>query len=344
MSDELNFIHILTDLQDLEKPYPTAQLYLLSDLGSKDVAVLERAWADIPVERRRTLMEDLGEIGEANYEVNFDQVYKVGLEDEDAEVRATAINNLWESESPELMAPFIDLMQHDPAIEVRAAAASALGRFVYLGEVEEIRQSQARRVEDVLLKAITGEDDLEVRRRALESIAYSSCAEVPPLIEAAYASPDPLLRVSALFAMGRSADPRWAPQVLEEMDSAEPEVRYEAVRAVGELELAEALPTLTRLVEDQDVQVREAAIWSLGQVGGDQAREVLLNLLEDAEDDERDFIEDALENLTFHDEMLALPLVEWDDDDLNALDDEFDDSTDDDDDYPGKLSLNGRLN
>ncbi len=340
MSDELSFITILADLQNLDQPFPAAQLYLLSDLGSQDVAMLERAWADIPLERRRALLQDLGEIGEASYEVNFEQVYRLGLEDEDAEVRVAAINNLWESEDPELMAPFIDLLKNDPDAGVRAAAASALGRFVYLGEIEAIRQSQARRVEDILLKTIQGDELPEIRRRALESIAFSSRAEVPGLIEEAHASPELTFQVSAVFAMGRSADPRWSPQVLAEMESAEPELCFEAVRAVGELELAEAVPELTRILEASDVQLREAAIWSLGQVGGDQAREVLLNLLEDADDDDRDFIEDALENLTFHDDMLALPLMDLDEDDLEALED----SSFDDDDYPGKLSLNDRLN
>jgi regulator of sigma E protease len=292
-------------------------LYLFSDLGRDDLAALEAAWPEAPVERRRSIMHDLGEIAEANFEVLFDPVFRLGLEDEDAEVRATAVANLWESEAPELIAPLLDLMLHDPALAVRTAAASALGRFVYLGEVEELPAAQARRVEDALLGVIGGDDDLEVRRRALEAVSFSGRPEVGDLIEQAYASPDRPYRVSAVFAMGRSADPRWSERVLAELDSADPELRYEAARAAGELELQDAVPALQRLLEEGEVQVREAAIWSLGQVGGDQARESLLDLLQDAEDDERDFIEDALENLTFHDDLLEFPLIDLDDDDLD---------------------------
>jgi HEAT repeat protein len=86
------------------------------------------------------------------------------------------------------------------------------------------------------------------------------------------------------------------------------------------------VPALKKFVDEGDAQVREAAIWSLGQIGGEEARETLLNLLEEAEDDERDFIEDALENLHFHDDLLEFSLLDAEEDD--TLDD------DDDDDLP----------
>src|SRR5690606_4713598 len=136
-----------------------------------------------------------------------------------------------ESEDAALIAPFIDFLQHDPDPLVRAAAASALGRFVYLGELEELSEAHKRRVEDALLAVIGGGDDLEVRRRALEAVSYSSRDEVPPLIAAAYAAYEPKHRVSAVFSMGRNADrARWAQHVRTELESAEPELRFEAAR------------------------------------------------------------------------------------------------------------------
>jgi HEAT repeat protein len=197
---------------------------------------------------------------------------------------------------------------------------------VYLGEVEQLPGPQARRVEDTLIGVVGSHDDLEVRRRALEAVAFSGRPQVAELIEQADASPDRPFRISAVFAMGRSADARWKDRVLSELESGDPELRYEAARAAGELELREAVPVLQRMVEEGDLQVREAAIWSLGQVGGDEARAVLLDLLQEAEDDERDFIEDALENLTFQDELAEFPLLNLDDDELDELlDDEDDD-------------------
>jgi HEAT repeat protein len=320
------FAQVLAHLKDAGQTLPALDLYALSNLGQQEIEALEEAWPGVLAERRVNLLHDLAEVGEANHEVNFDAVFRLALEDETAEARTTAIKGLWEAEDAALIAPFLEILQRDADVTTRAAAASALGRYVYLGEVEEISAKHLKRVEDALLATINGTDDLEVRRRALEAIAFSSRPEVPPLLEAAYASEHRLMKISAIFAMGRSANDQWNDFVIEELDSDDPELRFEAVRAVGELELPSGVPTLIELADDDDVQVREAAIWSLGQVGGEQARAKLLDLIEEAEDDERDFIEEALENLTFHDDMVNFSLldVSEDDDDLDFLDDDDD--------------------
>jgi len=312
---ERDFSQLLDRLRDLSQPFPPAELYHFSDLDKKELAALEALWPEVPLERRRGFIHDLGEISEANFEVMFEAVFRLGLEDEDGEVRAASIRNLWEVEEPDLIAPLIELMQHDPDPNVRAAAASALGRFVYLGELEEIPGAQARRVEDMLLASLRGQDELEVRRRALEAVGFSARPEVAQLIAEAYASSEPKLRVSAIFAMGRSADTRWAPQVCAELENGTPEMRFEAARAAGELELTQAAPALEQLAEDGDSQVREAAIWSLGQVGGDHAQRVLTRLLRDADEDEQDFIQEALDNLAFNDDLHSFSLLTFDEDD-----------------------------
>jgi HEAT repeat protein len=320
MTVSLEFTQLLERLKNPDQPIPPADLYHLSDLGRPEIQALEAAWPEAPLERRRAIVEDLGEIGEANVEVQFEAVFRLALEDEDPEVRATAVANLWEVETPTLIAPFLELLQADPDAGVRAAAASALGRYVYLGEVEELPAKHARRVEAALLAVIRGGDELEVRRRALEALSFSSRPEVADLIAEAYGSPERLWRISAVFAMGRSADPRWTQAVLAELESGDPELRYEAARAAGELELQEAVPALKKLVDEGDIQVREAAIWSLGQAGGDEARAIVLDLLQAASDEERDFLEDALENLHFHDELLEFPLLDAEDEALDADD------------------------
>jgi HEAT repeat protein len=239
---------------------------------------------------------------------------------------------LWESEDPNLMAPFITFMQDDSDPLVRAAAASALGRYVYLGMLEELPASQIKRVEKSLLNVIHGEDELEVRRRALEALAYSSRPEVAELIAAAYHSDDAKMRVSAVFAMGRTSDAGWTPQVRAELESPEPEMRFEAARAAGEMELADAEPALAELAGDPDRQVSEAAIWSLSQVGGDFARETLTQLLEQADDeDTQDFIEEALDNLDFTDEVQAFSMFKFEPSEDDELDPDENDSDADED-------------
>jgi HEAT repeat protein len=83
------------------------------------------------------------------------------------------------------------------------------------------------------------------------------------------------MRISAVFAMGRSADTRWEQEVQQELFSTAPEMRYEAARACGELQLSDTVSMLEELTEDADIEVQQAAIWALGQIGGDRAREIL---------------------------------------------------------------------
>jgi len=324
------FTTILEHLRDTHKPLPAIDLFHFSNLSKNNLAALEEVWPELPVERRRGVMHDLNELGEANFEVTFEDVFRMGLEDEDAEVRATAINSLWEAEEPDLIAPFIEFLRRDPDAGVRAAAASALGRFVYLGEIEELPAPQFHRIEDVLLETVHGNDDFEVRRRALEAVAYSSRPEVALLISRAYADPETKWRVSAIFAMGRTADAdEWGEQVCADLHHLLPEIRFEAARAAGELELEDAAPALVELLQDVDPQVREAAIWSLSQVGGEEARRALNRLLRKADEDERDFIQDALDNLDFTEEMQDFSKIIFD---------EEGDELDDEDDHKSQLN------
>lgn len=324
------FTTILEHLRDTHKPFPAIDLFHFSNLSKNNLAALEEVWPGLPVERRRGVMHDLNELGEANFEVTFEDVFRMGLEDEDAEVRATAINSLWEAEEPDLIAPFIEFLQRDPDAGVRAAAASALGRFVYMGEIEELPEPQFHRIEDVLLETVQGNDDFEVRRRALEAVAYSSRPEIAPLIAKAYADPETKWRVSAVFAMGRTADSDdWGAQVCAELHNTAPGIRFEAARAAGELELEDAAPALVELLQDVDAQVREAAIWSLSQVGGEEARRALNRLLRKADEDERDFIQDALDNLDFTEEMQDFSKIIFD---------EEGDELDDEDDHKSQLN------
>ncbi len=306
-----DFANVLTLLRDTSRPFPPQALYYFSNLAPDNLAALETAWPDIDAERRFNVLEDLADLSEANFEVSFDPVFRLALEDESAPVRAAAIPGLWEAEDADLMGRFLHLLQHDPAPEVRAAAASALGHFVYLGEIEELTPAQSQRIQDALVGVIHGKDDVQVRRRALEAVAFSSRPEVPELISAASASADEKMRVSAVFAMGRSAEGRWAPQVAAELESVVPEIRFEAARAAGELELEDAVPALARMGDDSDRQVREAAIWSLSQIGGEDARKALKRLLRHAAPDEKEFVRDALDNLDFTDEVHSFPLYDF---------------------------------
>ena len=250
-------------------------LYLLSNLDADDAACVRTAWPELLVELRRQLIATLVEVAEADFEVNFGEVFRLGLDDQDAEVRKTAIEGLWEDQDVRLVPPLAIRLKDEEA-SVRAAAATSLGRFVLLGELGKIRPDPfAQAYEALLTVCQNAAEHFDVRRRALESLSYVAAEDIVVLIREAYTAPEEKVRVSAVFAMGRSADAQWSPQVKQELFSPNPEMRYEAAWACGELQLTDTVPELEELAEDVDPEVQEAALWALGQIGGDKAREIL---------------------------------------------------------------------
>ncbi|MEA3341650.1 MAG: HEAT repeat domain-containing protein, partial [Chloroflexota bacterium] len=152
---------------------PQESLYHLSTLDAEAAACVREAWPDWPVELRRRLVTRLMELAEADFEVNFDAVFRLGLEDEDGDVRATAIKGLWEDQDVRLVTLLATLLREDEVAAVREAAATSLGRFVLLGELGKIRPDPFATACDVLLAACQdARDCLDVQRRALESLAY----------------------------------------------------------------------------------------------------------------------------------------------------------------------------
>jgi HEAT repeat protein len=243
--------------------------------------------------------------------VSFDDLARALLADEDGQVRLRAIRLLEESEDPKLAAVFLNMLASDADSETRREVASALGHYVELGELERIPAAVLRKVEDALLGVVNGSDPVVVRRSALESLGYSSRPEVATLIESSIRRENPDWQASALVAMGLSSDERYEEPVLARLDDDNVDVRLAAVRAAGELRLANARPLLFEVLEEEDEdQVSSAAIWSLSQIGGEDVRVYLQSLLDGAEEDEIvEFLEEALENLEFTDELSGFGLM-----------------------------------
>lgn len=267
---------ILDDIGDERRPLSPARLYMLSQLSREELRFFAGRWASISTMRRREILGALVEIAEANITVDFDEVFRLALRDEDGEVRARGLDGLWEDESPGLVDSFLEMLSSDPSIAARAAAATGLGRFVFMAELEELDEELGRSIVQALWRVIEDPTEaLEPRRRAIEAISFSGEEGVQRLIEEAYRNPVEKMRVSAVFSMGRSADRSWGATVVGELGSTNPEMRFEAARACGELELREAVPSLITLIGDSDREVQQAAISALGKIGGSEARNAL---------------------------------------------------------------------
>ena len=88
--------------------------------------------------------------------------------DSDPYVRVQAIRLLWEAEDKKLIPIYLKLLQDDENEEVQAAAAKALGFYIYLGELEKIPTDFHHETEARLLKVMGTSKSKIVRLRALE--------------------------------------------------------------------------------------------------------------------------------------------------------------------------------
>ncbi len=319
----VDFKTIIEALLDNSKPFSPVFLNRFSDLNPHDLAILEKNWPLVNPERRLGLMEDLSEMAEMDMLLSFDAVSLLAMSDSDPRVRSIAVSMYQDSENVSILPRLIALAEKDPDSSVRANAVTALGHFIYLGELDEISTEALQSALETVRAIYTADAPELVRRRALEALGFSSLPEVPELIQKAYDTGKRDWMISALFAMGRSADERWHELVLENLDSDDEEIQFEAVRAAGELAIPSARETLIEMVEAgiENDEIRAAAAWSLSQIGGLEVEKVLVEMQENAADDEEaSFLEEALENLSFTNDLARLDMLSVDEVDEDELD------------------------
>jgi HEAT repeat protein len=310
----------LTTLRDGDGTVNKTIYYGLSGLEGADIAQLSLTWDALDPVFRRKVLQELLEAAEANVELNYTALGSYALGDSDPGVREAAIELLWEDESIPLMDKMIDMALYDDAFEVRAAAASALGRFILLGELGDLPGEITIRAQDAAVSILNNlSEDIDVRRRALEAIANCGHEIVDEAIREAYDHPDRRMNASAVFAMGRTYDEQWNEFVLQQLDSDDAEMRYEAARAAGELEIEEGVRALTRLALDDDREIKEVAIWSLGEIGTKEATRFLERLATDAKRQKDaellEAIEDAIGTASMSGGNLYLMKMDDEDDD-----------------------------
>lgn len=300
MTDQKITDSLWHSLEELRHMPQIADLKQFSGLLAEDIQRLTAAWGNLSVDVRRETVRAWNALATEDFEMDFSAALRIAMHDEDADVRAAAIAGLDEDEDIRLIPQLSEILEKDTAAMVRAAAARTLAHFVLMGELNKILPRSFEIARAALHKAHSNlGEDLDVRRRALEALAYTSLDGVPGMVEAAYAHPEEKMRVSAVLAMGRSADKRWAKIACRELFSLLPEMRYEATRACGELALPEAVPALVELAEDVNAGIQQMALWALGQIGGKQAQRTLEQYIDSDDPALRRAAHNALEELEF---------------------------------------------
>ena len=305
------------------------------------VALLDK----VSPERRCELMLRLGSYADESFELDFADIFRQSLTHVDPNVRRCAIEGLWEDARPSLADALVRLLDHDPDASVRAAAASALGRFVFMSECDELDERRCAAVRASLERVIAdGGEEIAVVRRAVEAIAFINDDEVRAIVGQAYASSDVQMRESAITAMGRSADPCWADMVLDELDADSLAIQLQAVRACGELQLKSAAEQIIQFAKGPDRELQTTAIWSLGQIGGRRSKQVLERWIESGDEKLSAAAEEALSELELGTASLDLMLYDpdqsdyvvhdlaedQDEADLDPFDEDVSDEEDDD--------------
>lgn len=282
-------------------------------------------------EEKLRLIAQISESDE-RFTADYSALLEGFLQDPSEEVRAAAVQALWDYPEPRLTARLIEVATRDEALDVRVAALLTLGRAVYEGDLSDEPESDDERWDEIhapdrtsgdralnfLLATFADEGRSPAeRRQALESLAFSHAPEVLSAIEQAHESSDADMRVSAIFAMGRNGAAQWEPIVLAALQSSHPDIRTEAARAAGEMALAAAAPTLAQWARRKETprQVRLWAIFALGQTGAADAAPLLERLTRDRDAEIADTARAALDEWEL---MQGIGhLDDFDDDDID---------------------------
>lgn len=320
---EIPFASVLETLFSGDEP-PVHLIYRLSDMSDPDFDLFKKKWPAVDTERRLVIAKHMADITEVNYLVDFSPVFAHLFTDEVADVRMAALDGVWDAEDTHLIKPIMRMLQEDGDLRVRAAAARALAHYILLAEWGQISDTHTDPIVEALLNVYDKpRAPLEVRRAALEAVSPASHPRVAELIEDAYEEGSDEMQISAIFAMGNTADDRWLPILWEELSSPSPDFRAEAARACGMIGNQESIEALEELLGDNETEVGLAAVYALGQIGGEKVFEMLSRMADDPNyEDYYDAIDEALEEMEWMGgefDMLAFP--EDDEDETDFPDD-----------------------
>ena len=291
----------LKELADGKSTLVISRLTDISALSPANLELFRKSWAQTPVERRREVIGNLITLAEGDPQLDYNDIFILGIKDTDETVRLKSIEGLWEYEHRSLIDPLINILRSDNSEQARASAAVSLGKFALLCELGKLRQKDGDRVEQSLIAAIRSDKEtVEVKRRAVEALAPLSLPIVTDIIREAYKNSNALMKASALYAMGINCDPAWQPIIIHELNNTDPEIRFEAAKACGEFEDGQAVPQLLKLLNDPDTEVKISVLSALGRIGGDEAEAALEECIKLSEDYIRDAANDALRELYFN--------------------------------------------
>ncbi len=265
-------------MSDADQPRSTfshADLAKLSGLDRARVDEFAATWSSLAIHERLRITRTLSDMAFDNVELDFNDLFVRFLSDPSAEIRAVALEGLWEDDRSSTADAMIKLVREDADEGVRASGLDRIGRFANRIALGEVNRFLSQRIRQVIRDYLGPSTSNFLRGRAIAAAGYLPEPEFQGAIRDAYAAEDMGLRASAIEAMGRGCDEMWFENIAREFGSEHPELRFESARAAGETEDERFLPALVESLADEDSEVRLAAIEALGAIGGPRARQAL---------------------------------------------------------------------
>ena len=143
----------LAEIASPENELSYALLSRLSGLNQPENAGVGKVFRALPEEKRQQLIFRLVQMAEENPHLDFTEIFRRALHDAAPQIRSKAIEGLWEDETLSMAYRLLSLFEKDPAPEVRAAAAIALGKFALLAETGALPVDFKAQLAKILLSA-----------------------------------------------------------------------------------------------------------------------------------------------------------------------------------------------
>ena len=257
----------------------------------------------------------LGELQEAMADgggLEFTAVFSAALQDDDLPVRGLAATCLASCETAEATAALLSAARSTQEDDVvRTEVVAALGEVALRVELGWAGVEDADAVVPTLRTiAEDAREEVELRAAAVAAAAVAHEEWMAALIEETYASDDEALRLGAIQAMGRNADPIWLPQLEAALFADSLDERGAAAAAIGELGLEDGTAMLLDLLDEDlsDIDVMIAAVRALGAIGGEEAIQRLIELRTHPDEQLREAAHEAIEQAALQESDLSSDL------------------------------------
>ena len=286
-----------------------SELIGLSSLGAEEARRFRKTAGHLERSRRIELAQRLSELAEDQSELDLEPAMVALARDESSEVRRLAASSLWESVNADTVRLVLKMARDDRDLEVRETALISLASYALSFEVGKLRSTTGEELKTALQRMVRDEaEPLLVRRRALEALGVFNEQPVRELIKWGFGHQDREVKTSAVYAMGRSADDFWLPEVMQALSSQDGELCFEAARAAGEIELTQAVPRLNELTRVDDREVATNAAFALASIATEEAGMALKDLSNSDDEFLSDLGKEAIQTLrTIHDPLDLAP-------------------------------------